>query len=169
MEKYDYLEAVKEDVREYIKNEIDLLKFEDKDELSEYLNDHLFIEDSVTGNASGSYTFNAWQAEENLCHNWDLLKEALEELDSPANILDKGPEMCDVIIRYYLLPQAISEVLCQEWNLIISEQGIYVYLRQGFLDGQRVVNWKQYIIDLILDLFSLKVLVFLKVLQFTNV
>lgn len=121
MEKYDYLEAVKEDVREYIKNEIDLLKFEDKDELSEYLNDHLFIEDSVTGNASGSYTFNAWQAEENLCHNWDLLKEALEELDSSANILDKGPEMCDVIIRYYLLPQAISEVLCQEWNLIISE------------------------------------------------
>lgn len=108
---YDYLEAVKEDVREYIKNEIDLSKFEDNDELSEYLNAYLFIEDSVTGAASGSYTFNAWQAEENLCHNWDLLEEALQEFGSTANILDKGAEWCDVTIRCYLLPRAINEVL----------------------------------------------------------
>lgn len=42
-------------------------------------NDTLFACDSVTGNASGSYTFNTWTAEEYLCHNWELLGEALTE------------------------------------------------------------------------------------------
>lgn len=117
MEKYDYLKAVKEDVREYIKNEID--SSADKDELSEYLNDKLFTEDSVTGNASGSYTFSTWQAEENLCHNWDLLNDAIREFGFTDNILDKGAEWCDVAIRCYLLPQAIEEVLYDKQNQIL--------------------------------------------------
>lgn len=75
---YNYLEAVKDDVREYISHEIELEDWRgDRDGLEEKLNDDLWIEDSVTGNASGSYTFNTWQAEENLAHNWDLLEEAL--------------------------------------------------------------------------------------------
>lgn len=103
MEKYNYLEAVKEDVREYIKNETDLSEIDD-------LYDTLFNEDSVTGNASGSYTFNTWKAEEYLCHNWDLLQEAIEEFGFTGHILDKGAEWCDVLIRCYLLSQAINEV-----------------------------------------------------------
>jgi hypothetical protein len=78
------------------------------------LNDRLFIEDSVTGNASGSYTFNAWQAEENLCHNLDLLGEAFSEFcveDSALKEAMESAEGCDVTIRCYLLGQAISEVL----------------------------------------------------------
>lgn len=64
MEKYDYLKAVKEDVANFISNEIDPTKFEDLDALREYLNDELFCNDSVTGNGSGSYTFSTWKAEE---------------------------------------------------------------------------------------------------------
>ena len=108
METYDYLEAVKENVEDYLIQEVDLSKFDSIDELSDFLNDELFTNDSVTGNASGSYTFSTWQAEENLCHNTELLNEAMAEL---GNVIDRGAEVCDVTIRCYLLPQAISEVL----------------------------------------------------------
>ena len=112
MEKYNYLESVKEDVRGYIKEEISLGEYAGRrDELEEHLNDTLWIEDSVTGNASGSYYCNAWKAAEALCHNWDLLGEALMEFGCKANEIEKGEEWCDVTIRCYLLNQAISEVL----------------------------------------------------------
>lgn len=110
MERYDYYETVKNDIKEYIKDhDIDVTSEEfDRDELC----DRLWIADSVTGNASGSYTFNAYQAEENLCHNWDLLKEALEDFgQTDVNILEKGPEWCDVTIRCYLLSQCLYEVI----------------------------------------------------------
>ncbi|MGN0187398.1 MAG: hypothetical protein ACI392_06605 [Paludibacteraceae bacterium] len=110
MEKYNYLEAVKDSVKDYIINNIDLSSFDDRDELEQYLNDELFIDDSVTGNASGSYTFNSWKAEEYLCHNLDLLQEAM--LEFGINVRDfQGAEWADVTIRCYLLGQAISEVL----------------------------------------------------------
>lgn len=111
MERYDYLEAVKEDVKNYLEENGIKVTSENRDELEEQLNDDLFCNDSVTGNASGSYTFNTWRAEENLCHNWDLLAEAIDEFCGDVNILEKGAEACDVTIRCYLLNQAISEVL----------------------------------------------------------
>lgn len=114
MEKYDYLKAVKEDVKDYINCEIDPAQFEDLDALREYLNDELFCYDGVTGNGSGSYTFNYYKAEEYICHNWDLLAEALEEYGDDTSILKKGPEACDVTIRCYLLPRAIDEVLSEK-------------------------------------------------------
>lgn len=111
---YDYLENVKEDVRNYIEENINLKDYT-QEELEEKLNEDLWTEDSVTGNGSGSYTFNTWQAEENLCHNMDLLKEALEEYGSGIEYLENGAEACDVTIRCYLLGRAISEVL-EEYN-----------------------------------------------------
>ena len=111
-EKYNYLEAIKEDVREYINNEIELSDFGSLEELEEKLNDILWINDSVTGNASGSYYCNSWKAEEALSHNWDLLAEALENFGQDGtDILKKGAEAMDVTIRCYLLGQAIAEVL----------------------------------------------------------
>ena len=69
---YDYKEAVKEDVKEYIRENYSADEIRENLETSaarsdfeEKLNDILWIEDSITGNASGSYTFNTWQAEEN--------------------------------------------------------------------------------------------------------
>ena len=111
MERYDYLEAVKEDVKNYIEENGIKVTSENREELEEQLNDDLFCNDSVTGNGSGSYTFNAWTAEEYLFHNWDLLAEAIDEFCGDVNILKKGAEACDVTIRCYLLGQAIAEVL----------------------------------------------------------
>lgn len=110
---YNYLEAITDDVRDYIKYEIDLDEWKgNRDGLEERLNDDLFISDSVTGNASGSYYCNAWKAEEALAHNWDLLAEALREFGQDGtDILEQGPEAMDVTIRCYLLGQAIAEAL----------------------------------------------------------
>ena len=102
---------MKEDIKEYIKNEVTLSDYSDRDELEEYLNDTLWTVDSVTGNASGSYTCNTYKAEEYICHNLDLLAEAVKEFGCEENILEKGAEWCDVTIRCYLLGQVIAEVL----------------------------------------------------------
>lgn len=112
-ETYNYLEAVAEDVREYINNEIDLTEWRgDRDGLEEKLNDDLWTVDSVTGNASGSYYCNAWRAEEAIAHNWDLLAEALTEFGQDrTDVLKQGAEAMDVTIRCYLLGQAIAEAL----------------------------------------------------------
>lgn len=112
---YNYLEAVKNDVMQAIEDNYDLEEYRDnRQELEEKLNDELWIDDSVTGNASGSYTFNTYKAEENLSHNWDLLKEAADAFGIEATITDSyehGPEYWDVTIRCYLLGQAIASVL----------------------------------------------------------
>ena len=116
---YNYIEHIKEDVKTEIfnyftKEEImnAFKSLEASDELYEKAYDVLFIDDSVTGNASGSYTCNAYQAEEYICHNWDLLVEALEEFgESESDALSRGAEFCDVTIRCYLLGSAIKEAL----------------------------------------------------------
>lgn len=109
---YDYREAVKDDVLEYINNEINFEDFDTLEELEEHLNEVLFTEDSVTGNASGSYTFSTYEAEENICHNMDLLQEALSEFgDTEALIMDFDAEKADVTIRCYLLGECIAAAL----------------------------------------------------------
>lgn len=109
---YDYREAVKDDVLEYINDEINFEDFDTLEELEEYLNEVLFTEDSVTGNASGSYTFSNYEAEENICHNMDLLQEALSEFgDTEALVMDFDAEKADVIIRCYLLSECIAAAL----------------------------------------------------------
>ena len=110
---YDYRNAVLEDVKEYIENEINLDEWKgDREGLEEKLNDELWTVDSVTGNGSGSYTFNTYEAEENIAHNLDLLEEALDEFGSDHGyLIDNGAEAADVTIRCYLLGGAISEAL----------------------------------------------------------
>lgn len=125
---YNYLEAMHEDIRDYIdENKDEILEAvnyeagEDitdyTDEIAEYLNDILWLTDSVTGNASGSYWFNSWKAEEALCHNLDELEEACNEFGCDmGEIIKQGAETADVTIRCYLLGRAISEVLEEyEW------------------------------------------------------
>lgn len=47
-----------------------------------------------------------------MCHNLDLLAEALEEFgDNSEYLLKNGAEAADVTIRCYVLGSAISEVL----------------------------------------------------------
>ena len=104
--KYNYYEAVKNDALEYIKE--NNLQDKSQDELY----DELFLADSVTGNASGSYYCNTYKAEEALAHNTDLLIEALNEFGGDFNdALERGAEYCDVTIRCYLLGQVLADVL----------------------------------------------------------
>ena len=112
---YDYLESMKADINEYLEENKDLLEL-DRDELEEKLNDDLWINDSVTGNVSGSYTFNSNTAKEYLDDNEELLKEALTEFCVSSetiadNFMNGNYEYFDVTIRCYLLGQAIAEVL----------------------------------------------------------
>lgn len=110
--KYDYLEAVTNDAKNAILKNYHDWHFTDRDELEEVANDELWINDSVTGNRSGSYTCNAWQAEENLCHNMDELEEACNEFGQDiGEAVKQGAEYCDVTIRCYLLSQAISDAI----------------------------------------------------------
>lgn len=111
---YDYFEHEVQDVLNYIEDEINLNDWIGRrSELEAYLNDTLLDEDSVTGNPSGRYTCSAYVAEENLCHNLDLLAEAYADMGdiSVQDFLDGGAESMDVAIRCYLLSDAIQEAL----------------------------------------------------------
>lgn len=112
---YSYPQHVKEDIKEFIEKRLDsgtfgLLVQGDEDTIED-VEDLLFTQDEITGNGSGSYTFNTLKAEENLTGNWDLLKEAKEELDPQVDIIDKGAEYADVLIRCYLLDWCFRKAL----------------------------------------------------------
>lgn len=119
MMNYNYLETMKEDIRDYIINDSEL-SIDDliynRSELEEKLNEDLWAYDGITGNASGSYTFNSYKAKEYVLDNMDLLEEMCNEFCIDAEtigkkFLDGAWEWMDVSIRCYLLGQAISEVL----------------------------------------------------------
>lgn len=107
--KYDYLKNVRKDVLEYIKENYEKEDFANLEYNELY--DEMFIEDSITGNGSGSYTFNTWEAYRNISHNLDLATEAYENFGYDGIKFDDGVEAIDVTIRCYLLGQALQEVL----------------------------------------------------------
>ena len=126
---YNYRESVKANIKEMLNNgdfdhivhnytddDCKLLEDADKEELEQELYDAMWVCDGITGNASGSYTFSTYQAEENLCHNLDLLADACEYFGSNTDILKDGAETCDVTIRCMLLGECLSEVLNEMLN-----------------------------------------------------
>ena len=127
MMNYNYLEAMKEDVQEYINNEINLKDVSDREELEEKLYDDLFVNDSVTGNASGSYFCNSYKSMECVLDNMDLLEEMCGEfgVDNETigkKFLEGAWEWMDVSIRCYLLGQAISEALDEVEEELTGEE-----------------------------------------------
>ena len=111
---YNYFEAVCDDVREVILGSWAdrFADFATLDELREALNDELWACDRVTGNGSKSYTFSAWKAEEYLAHNWGVLEEACAAFGADmGEVVKKGAENADVLIRCYYLDRAIGKVL----------------------------------------------------------
>ena len=109
MEKYNYLELIKEDVKSFIEANNITVTVDNREEIEEQLNDELCNDDDITGNETGSYFCNTNSAAEAIAYNWDLLAEALE--DFGYENIKNGANCCDVLIRCYLLPQAISEVI----------------------------------------------------------
>lgn len=111
---YDYYEAVKKDVLKYIEENVDM-EITDFDELENHLADDLWAEDSVTGNASGSYTFSRAEAQEHVEDNKDLIREMCYEFcneqETMQHWFDDEYEAIDVSLRCYVLNSAISAAL----------------------------------------------------------
>lgn len=117
---YNYLEAVKADVIEAIKYDYTAEEikagFEDRDAFEEKLNDDLWTADSVTGNGSGSYTFNRRVARDYVLGDMDTVADALREFCVDAatigeKFLNEDWEYLDVTARCYVLGQAIDAAL----------------------------------------------------------
>ena len=124
---YNYLQSMIEDVKTYIEDNIDMNEIrstEDLEALEVKLNDDCWISDSVTGNASGSYTFNTWEAHENIEGDdeaYTYIRNAVDEFCIEAGtvaekFLNEDWEYFDVTIRCYLLGQAINEALDEMEN-----------------------------------------------------
>ncbi len=121
---YNYIEAMKEDIKDYINENVEAGEYYDRDNMEQNLYDDLFCEDSVTGNASGSYTFNTWKAHENIEGDdeaYTYIRNAVDEFCIEAGtvadkFLNEDWDYFDVTIRCYLLGQAITEALDEMEN-----------------------------------------------------
>ena len=117
MSDYNYNHEMRQDVQNAIDEGYSLDEWRGRrDELEEKLNDDLWIDDSVTGNASGSYYCNSYKAMQSVMDNMELLQEALDEFganyaDIGRRFVDGDWEYFDVTIRCYLLHSIISDVL----------------------------------------------------------
>ncbi|MGN1304023.1 MAG: hypothetical protein ACI4YB_03205 [Oscillospiraceae bacterium] len=123
---YNYLEAMKQDIINYIRDEVTTTDFTDIDELKETLEDDLWIDSTITGNGGDDYT-DKETSREYLNGNENLLKEALIEFCvDKEKIVDKffagDYSYFDSTIRCYMLSQAISAALEEiESELIFAE------------------------------------------------
>lgn len=116
MMNYNYREAMVSDILDYIREEITLSEYSDRDDLVEYLDECLWVCDSVTGNGSGSYTCNSNTAREFVLDNMDDLHDACAEFcveasEIGSHFLRDDWEWMDVTIRCYLLRECIESAL----------------------------------------------------------
>ncbi len=92
---------------------------EDFDEAWDEFYEDLFVDDSVTGNGSGSYWFNSKKAEESLGEFiWDedivwLLGDMGYTVEE---VVKRGPEVTDVIIRCAMLGYVEGAVKEYAWE-----------------------------------------------------
>ena len=124
---YNYLEAMKKDIINYIRDEVTTTDFTDIDDLRQTLEDDLWIDSTITGNGGDDYTDDE-TSREYLNGNENLLKEALIEFGvDKGKIVDKffngNYAYFDSTIRCYMLSQAISAALDDmEDELTFSEE-----------------------------------------------
>lgn len=117
MSGYDYNHEMRQDVRNAIEEGYSLDEWRGRrDELEEKLSENLWIDDGVTGNASGSYYCNSYKAMQAVMDNMELLQEALDEFgadyaDIGRRFVEGDWEYFDVTIRCHLLSSIISDVL----------------------------------------------------------
>ena len=111
---YNYHIAVKDDIREYIKENYDSVTEKMRAEML----DTILREDSVTGDASGSYTMNRAIAKEYVIENIDLLNRAVDEYgfdkkDIGEQFLSEEWEQLDVLIRLYLVGEYFDDIFSE--------------------------------------------------------
>ena len=115
MEKYDYYEAVKEDVLKAIEEDDELLPSEGEDaaDYEERLTDAL-CDSEVTGNVSYAYYYSDEEdAIAAVMGNLDLCIEAYKEfgIDVDAVTFMSNIRSVDVTIRCYILPSVIHDTI----------------------------------------------------------
>ena len=111
MERYNYKEEICADVRAFLE-ENDIKINSETIGLEFKIHNLIIRDDSITGAESGSYFFNAWKAQEAVCHNLDLLESALEAFNEDKGfLLEQGAEAADVLIRCYLVDECLKKVL----------------------------------------------------------
>ena len=115
MEKYDYYDAVKEDVLKAIEEDDELLPREGEDavDYAERLNDALWASE-VTGNGSYAYYYSDEEdAIAAVMTNLDLYSEAYREfgVDEDAVAFMSNIRSADVTIRCYILPSVIHDII----------------------------------------------------------
>ena len=115
MERYDYYDAVKEDVLKAIEEDDELLPRGDEDEedYEERLNDALWASE-VTGNGSYAYYFSDKEdAIAAVMTNLDLCSEVYREfgIDEDAVAFMSNIRSADVAIRCYILSSVINDII----------------------------------------------------------
>lgn len=124
MTNYNYHEAVLQDAYNYIKDNYtadelrEMFAQNDFDTIRDDMENKMWDADSVTGNGSGSYTFNRDKAREYVYANIDTVKTALYEFgcfNDPEALVEKfleeEYEYFDVTARCYCLYGAVEEAL----------------------------------------------------------
>lgn len=109
----DFIDEVRNDLKEYILDRWKESEFKDLDREEVY--DEAFKADSVTGNGSGSYFFNAWKAKESIFNtDEDLMRETIEEFGINMEEHWGDWEYLDVSVRCYALGQIDIDELLDE-------------------------------------------------------
>lgn len=117
----DYRQEVKEDIKQWLDDngwtlDYILNEFETWGDLFNELLEKFYQEDSITGNASGSYTFNTNQALENIINDRETVAEALDfysDNTSAQDLLESDAEKVDVITRCYVLEDELENALVE--------------------------------------------------------
>lgn len=115
---YSYIDSMIEDIRAYISENYDTAEITDLEKFYDDLNDELWTEDSVTGNASGSYTMSRAKAKENIFGDPDAVDYILDAAQDfgisdetvGEKFLAEDWEYFDVTIRCWLLSTVIPAV-----------------------------------------------------------
>lgn len=114
MERYNYYDAVKEDVLKAIEEDDELLPRKDEDaaDYEERLADALW-DSEVTGNGPYVYYSDEEDAIAAVMGNLDLCKEAYQEfgVDEDAIAFMSNIRAADVTIRCYILPSVIHDII----------------------------------------------------------
>ena len=111
-----YLEETVSNVIDMIKENYNAMDFDGMtpDSIKEKIYEDAWIDDSVTGNASGSYYFSTAKSRDAVEADRDTVEEALHEFCVEADeigrrFLDGDYEYFDVTARCYVLGEAVEE------------------------------------------------------------
>lgn len=120
---YNYKEAVKADVREWMEDNKEQWEGLDRGSAENVIFEGAWADDSVTGNASGSYTFSRCEARRNFFEDEETDEYISEMLDEGfitfkdlEHIKSSDWEWFDVVIRCWLLSGCVSEVISEVYD-----------------------------------------------------